>query len=56
MEGWSHATFSFTGREARMSTLDFSAQMAYGGEIRMEAQSLADLDVDLSAETYYYER
>ena len=55
MDDWDHATFTFTGREAIRSSLDISAQANYGGEIRMDASSLVDIDVDLGSQTYYYQ-
>ena len=55
MDGWDHATFTFTGRDATRNSLDISAQEYYGGEIRMDAASLVDIDVDLGSQTYYYQ-
>ena len=55
MDDWDHATFTFTGREAIRNSLDISAQPNYGGEIRMDAGNLVDIDVDLKSHTYYYQ-
>ena len=55
MDDWDHATFTFTGREAIRNSLDISAQGNYGGEIRMDAGNLVDIDIDLKSQTYYYQ-
>ena len=55
MDDWDHATFTFSGRDATRNSLDTSAQAVYNNEIRMDASTLVDIDVDLSSNTYYYQ-